>query len=331
MRRPLRLAAALLALAVAGPVRATERTTIVLLPATGSNVEAPQLAAAGDVLRAHLESTGEFAVVRSGPPTTAAEPAPAEAAAAARAAGAALAVTVHVSRLGAVAVARVAAFTPEGAVVHTDELGALGPDDLDPALARLAEGIARGERARELATIDTVTAREEAPLPKMTAWAAAGLRVGSLFPVRRPDPAARSGAASGIGLVFAYDARDWIADASVEGYTSNLDAWRPDPDRALALALGVYRPFSKGNVAPYVGVGAAYTVGRFAWASGQGLQPRAAIGILVGRLSSAAVRLEAGWFLNAFPVRDRATGADVYVHGGMASITLVASEPTARR
>jgi hypothetical protein len=71
-------------------------------------------------------------------------------------------------------------------------------------------------------------------------------------------------------------------------------------------------------------------VNRFGWVSGQGLQPRAMLGVVLGRLSNTAVRVEAGWFVNAFPVRDGGTGADVYVHGGMASITLVASEPTRR-
>ncbi len=324
---PLLAALALLAAPVA---RAASLTTVALLPATGSNVSEGQLAAAGDVLRAHLESTGRFVVVRSGGPTAQAELSARDAGAAARAAGASLAVVVHVARLGETAVVRVAAYAPDGAMVHADQLGALGVDDLDPALDRLAAGLARGGRAADLAEIDTVTAKEERPLRKMTAWMAYGLKIGSLVPVHRPDPSARAGSAGGVGLVWHYDARSWLADVSLEGFTSNLDAWRPDPDRALALAIGAYKPFSKGNVAPYLGLGLAYAVTRFADVSGHGIQPRASAGLILGRLSNVAVRVEAGWFIDAFPVTERGTGRDVWVHGGMGSISIVASEPTVR-
>jgi hypothetical protein len=325
--RPLPLLT-VLALLAAPAARGASPATVALLPATGSNVTDGQLAAAGDVLRAHLEATGRFVVVRAGGSVAGAEASPADAGAAARATGAELAVAVHVARLGETAIVRVAAYAPSGAVVHTDQLGALGVDDLDPALDRLAAGLARRGRAADLARIDTVTAKEERPLRKMTAWMAYGMKIGSLVPVHRPDPAARAGSASGVGLVWHYDARDWLADVTLEGVTSNLDAWRPDPDRALALAIGVYKPFSRGNVAPYLGLGLAYALTRFGDVAGHGLQPRAVAGLLLGRLSNVAVRVEAGWFVDAFPVAERVTGRDVWVHGGLGSLTFVASEPT---
>jgi hypothetical protein len=331
--RHLLSALALVALLSPSASLAVTRTTVALLPATGSNVPEGQLAAAGDVLRAHLEATGRFEVIRAAAlgSTGREEPSAEEAADAARASGASFAVLVHVARLGETAVVRVAAYGPRGEVLHTDQLGALGPDDLDPALQRLAEGLARGGRARELATIDTVTAREEAPLKKMTAWTAVGLKIGSILPVRRPDPDDRSGSASGIGFVWHYDARSFLADVSFEGMTSNLDFWRPDPDRAGAVAVGVYYPLSKANVAPYLGLGLAYAFTRFSNVTGHGIQPRATAGLLIGRLSNVQVRVDLGAFLDAFPVREVGTGKDVYVSGGLASITIVASEPTTRR
>jgi hypothetical protein len=95
--------------------------------------------------------------------------------------------------------------------------------------------------------------------------------------------------------------------------------------------MGVYKPFSKGNVAPYLGAGAAYTVARFNFVTGHGIQPRVLAGVLIGRLSNVVARIEAGWFVNAFPVRDPVTGRDVYSHGALASMTFVASEPTTGR
>jgi hypothetical protein len=326
---PALLAAA--ALLAAPSARGATRTPVALLPALGANVPAGQLAAAGDVLRAHLEGTGHFLVIRAASPSGAAEPTAQEAGWTARENGASIAVVLNVSRLGETAVVRLAAYAPTGALVHEDRIGALGPDDLDPALERLARGLLGGRRAAEIATIDTVTAKEERPLPKMTAFMAGGLKLGSILPVHAPLADVRRGGAGGLGAVWYYDAREWLADVSIEGYTSNLDAWRPDPDRALVIAMGVYRPLSKGNVAPYLGLGAAYTVARFNFVTGHGIQPRALAGVLVGRLSNVAMRIEAGWFVNAFPVREAATGREIYSHGALASMTFVVSEPTVGR
>lgn len=322
---------AAVALLAAPSTRAASRIPVALLPALGSNVPAGQLAAAGDVLRAHLEGTGEFVVIRAASPSGAGEPSAQEAGLTARESGASIAVVLNVARLGETAVVRMAAYAPDGALVHEDRIGALGPDDLDPALERLARGLVGGRRAAEIATIDTVTAKEERPLPKMTAFMAGGLKLGSILPVRAPRTDERRGGAGGIGAVWYYDAREWLADVSLEGYTSNLDGWRPDPDRALVLAMGVYKPLSKGNAAPYLGVGAAYTVARFNFVTGHGIQPRVLAGVLLGRLSNVAARLEVGWFLNAFPVRDPVSGREIYSQGALASMTFVAAEPTTGR
>lgn len=324
--RALSLAAALL---LPGLAAAADRYPIALLPATGSNVAEGTLAAAGDVLRAHLEATGRFVVVRVERRSTTAEATPAEAAEAARAAGASLAVTLHVSRLADRALARLAAYAPDGALLHSDQLPALGADDLDPVLRRLAEGLARGRPGRELAQIDSVTRAEEAPLAKRTAFHAFGLRIGAIFPVVRPD-GDETGGTGGAGLVWHYDARSWLAEVALEGYLSNTDPDRPDRIRQLDFGVGLFLPLSKGDVAPYVGGGLHYAIARLDGATGGGLQPRAAAGLLLGRLSNVAARVEVGAFWNLF-----STGGDgfeeVRARGALLSLTLVASEPTGRR
>jgi hypothetical protein len=316
--RPLLLAALL---AFASSARA-QQYVVVLLPATGSNVPEPQLAAAGDILRAHLESTGRFVVVR-GPATAASEATPFQAAEAARQARASLAIAVHVARLAETGLVRLAAYDPDGRVVHADQLGSLGADDLDPALRRLADGLASGGRARELAQIDSVTAREEEPLRKMASTQSFGLRLGAVLPVRRPAPDASTSSPAGLGLVWQYDARSWMADVAVEGFLSNLDTERPDRDRGLSLGIGAYYPLSRTDVAPYLGGGVAYAANRFDGESGSGIQGRLAAGLVLGRLSDVSVRFEVGWFVNAFPIGEIGTGKDVHVHGGTASLTLV--------
>jgi len=326
MRRSL-LAVTLAVLSL--PAVAAERMPLALLPTTGSNVADATLAAAGDVLRAHLESTGRFETFRVEGPEGGGEPTAADAAAAAREKRASIGVTLHVARLADRAIARLAAYAPDGTLVHADQLPALGADDLDPVLRRLAEGLARGRPGRELAQIDSVTRAEELPLAKRASFHAYGLRVGALLPMRRPGEE-RFGGPGGLGLVWYYDAREFLADISLEGYTSNLDAYRYDRDRALTFGVGLYRPLSKGDVAPYVGGGLHYAITRFDGETGNGLQPRVAAGLLLGRLSDVGARVEVGGFWNLFPMRD-AAGNDVRVAGATISLTMFASEAAARR
>jgi hypothetical protein len=234
-----------------------------------------------------------------------------------------------VSRLADRALARLAAYAPDGALLHTDQLPALGADDLDPVLRRLAEGLARGRPGRTLAQIDSVTRAEEAPLAKMASYQAFGLRLAAMVPMVRPDDR-DVGGPGGLGLVWHYDARSWLAEIALEGYASNLDPDRRDRDRALTFGIGVHLPLSKGDVAPYVGGGLHWAIVRLDGETGSGLQPRAGAGLLLGRLSDVSVRVEVGAFWNLF-TNGGDTFDEVSARGALVSLTLVAAEPHRRR
>jgi hypothetical protein len=307
------------------PAAAGARDFLVLLPATGSNVADGHLAAATDVLRAHLERAG-FRVERAlstAPPGL--DPSSAQAAEAARGAGADLAVTLRVARLGDTFSARLGAYRPDGALSHADELGGRGPDDLDPVLERLALALARERTGRTVAQIHTVTVREEAPLLKQRANAGAAIRLGVLTALDRPDALDRESVLSGLGIAYHHDARTYLVDLGVEAYTSNIDP-RTDPDRALVVAMNVAVPLGKGNVAPFVSAGAGMLWGTFGGAGASGIQARAATGFLLGRLTDVPVRFELGYFWNLFAEREAGTGRDVRVHGLSAAIVLSAIE-----
>jgi hypothetical protein len=304
----------LLVAASAGPAAADDR--LVVLPATGANVHPGHLAAATDVLRSHLERTGRWAVgVASAPAGVAAEPTPAQAGEVARQANAALAVTLRVARLGATASVRLAAYRPDASLAHVDEIGASGPDDLDPAIRRLALGLAEGRTARALAELDSVTEREADPYLRFVATNVFGIRLGSVFVMNRAS-APDSHLASGGGLFWLHDARSWLADLS-------FDVFGTEDDSLVALGLGAYYPFGRRNLAPYLGGGLSY-----AWVDtggrdgGQGLQLRAAAGVLFGRLSTVQLRLEASWAVNAFE-ESPAPGAPAKVpHGPLFTVGL---------
>jgi hypothetical protein len=266
---------------------------VLLLPATGSNLHEGHLAAATDVLRGHLERTGRFTVVRGAPPAPGREPTAAQAGEAARAAGVPLAVTLHLARLGSTASVRLAAVGPDGAVRHTDELVAGTPEDLEPVLRRLAEGLAAGKPARTLAQIDTLTVREADAYAKYAATNVFGIRLGGATLLDRGLDGDAAKVAGG-GIFWLYDARSYLAEIAFEVLDGDAD------DRLTALTLGVYYPLSRGNVAPYVGGGLSY-----AWSSGpgddgHGLALRATGGLLVGRLSNVQLRAELSLFATTF-------------------------------
>jgi hypothetical protein len=308
--RPLTAAVALLA---ALPAAAAQ--SVLLLPATGANIHAGHLAGATDVLRVYLEKAGYAVTLGSAAAAAGQEPTPAQAGEAAAQAGASLAVTLRLARLGANAVARIAAVLPDGRVVRTDELTAGSPEDLDPVLRRLALSVATGRSAQELAELDTVTEREADPFLKYVATHMLGIKLGAYFPQDRADPKLASVSMNGGGIFWMYDARWYLAEVS-------LDLQSADEDTLVAIGIGAYYPFTRGHVAPYVGGGIAYTWADHGGTAGEGIAFRAGGGVIVGRLSTVQFRIDGGVWIDAFPVTETVSGEEHYTWGPQVSLGL---------
>jgi hypothetical protein len=296
MRTPLVTLPCLALLWLAAPAaRAADRT--VLLPATGANVSEAELAAATDLLRGDLEATGRFAVVALGrtPGGNVPEPTPAEAAQEARAAQASLAVTLRISRLGGASTARLAAYRPDGTVLHADQLGAASPDDLEPVLQRLARGLAEARPATETADLDTVTEREARPARRITANHVRGFRLDVSW---LGDRAAGRGVSrlTGGGFFWLYDARSFLAEGSVDYQLGG-------GNHLLDAGLGVYLPLTRDNVTPYLGGGLGWGVVHEWDRTDAGLLAKAAGGVLIGRLTNVQIRAEAGYRFALFDLK----------------------------
>jgi hypothetical protein len=328
-----KLRAALLAsltlsgLALPSRARAANQQRVAVLPMSGVNIHPGYLEAARDIFKDHLMGTGRFYVISvpGHPPDH--EYTPDEALALGRTVQADLVVTTHLVHLSGTARIRLTALrASDGSIAHTDGITtAGGPDDLDPVMKRLAVAFATGKPVAQTGEIDSVTQTEADPYLKQTATRVFGLRLAAAVPFGRSSGDTTT--ATGLGLFWLYDARDFMAEIWIDFFTSSAD-------RASMFDVGIggYYPFSKKNVTPYVGAGAAWSTSNFGGQGASGMRLNPAFGVLMGRLWSVQVRGEVGYFFNLYgektstplttQVGPTASTSTHYGHGPMLTLGL---------
>jgi hypothetical protein len=318
------LAASLLSMT--SPALAAAQTRVAILPMSGVNIHAGYLQAARDIFKDHLIGTGKFYVigVPGSPPDH--EYTPDEALAQGRTAQAELVVATHIVHLSGTARVRLIAYrVGDGSISYTDGVStAGGPDDLDPVLKRLALGMASGKPVAQTGEIDSVTQKEADPYLKQTATKVFGLRLAAAVPFGRP--AGKTTGATGLGLFWLYDARDFMAEVWGDFFASSGG----DTARMFDIGIGGYYPFTRRNVTPYTGAGAAWSSCTLGGRGASGMRLHGAFGMLVGRLWSVQMRAELGYFFNLFGEQSYATnsaGASIptktgYGHGPMLTLAL---------
>jgi hypothetical protein len=298
---PLALAlAGLCVTVVASVAEAAPQEKVGLLPMSGTNVHPGYLDAGRDVLKDHLLDSGRYHVLTVPGSSGSSEVTGEEAVTRARAVGAELAVVTHMSRLSGTGRVRLVVYrVADGSISHADSIAiAGGPDDLDPALKRLAVGLATGNRASQTADIESVTQKEADPLLKQEATRIFGLRLGALVALNRPgdlDPAALPG----IGIFWMYDVRSFIGEVSLDLQTRTND----DEGTSFAIGIGGFYPLTRTNFTPYIGGSMSYAFVDFGGAGASGLRVAPSLGFLFGRLSTVQIRGELGYFFNTFGER----------------------------
>jgi len=295
-----------LLLALAAPRLAAGAEVMALLPATGVNVDEGTMAGAREVLKVHLTRAGVQVVLVPGGVDPFTEPTAAEAVAAGKAAGAHRAGVLRLVGLGTTLRSTLTVYdTASGKPVHQDDMPADTAEDLDPAMERLATAYARGLTAAGVAEIDTVTAKESRPIQRVEAARSFGFRLGMVW----PDTEATLDHGTGLGMFWAYDTRAFLADLTIDG------AWGKEVHQ-LTFGFGAYYPFSKTNVAPYAGGGVRYAWVDYGSFTSNGFQLYLAGGLVVGRLSTVSIRLQAEYWMNTF------TSGGEQVSGAGASLGL---------
>jgi hypothetical protein len=289
--------------------RAAQRVAV--LPVSGVNIHAGYLEAAHDILRDHLMSTHQFEVVNvpGAPPDH--ELTPQEAVELGRSSQSQVVLVTHIVHLAGKSRVRVTAFrTGDGSLAHTDSMvTAGGPDDLDPVLRRLAVGFATGKPVAATGEIDSVTQNEADPYLKQMATKVFGLRLGAIVPVNRPN--GETAPATGVGLFWLYDAREFMGEVWADFFHSSQKITTFD------LGIGGYYPFTRKNVTPYVGVGTAWSSANLGGGGASGMRVHLAGGVLVGRLWSVQFRAELGYFFNLFGEENLERTSTTYGHGPM--------------
>ena len=204
--------------------------------------------------------------------------------------GAELAVVVHLARLSGTGRVRLIAYrVASGALAHADSIAvAGGPDDLDPALKRLAVGLATGKQAGQTADIESVTQKESDPYLKQTANKMFGLRLEALVAFNRPND--ETAAIPGIGVFWMYDARTFLGEIA-------LDVYGSDAGSGFSVGIGGYYPFSRSNLTPYVGTAVVVLLPRLRGRGGQRHPHRAGVRAAVRAAVDGAVPGRAGLLL----------------------------------
>jgi hypothetical protein len=306
------------------------QTRLAVLPMSGVNVHPGYLEAARDIFKDHLMGTGRFYVigVPGLPPDH--EYSAQEAIALGRSVQAELAAVSHLVHLSGTARIRITMFrTSDGSVAHSDSMTtAGGPDDLDPVLKRLAVGFATGKPVNQTAEIDSVTQKEADPYLKQMATRVFGVRLGAVVPLARPSGSVTP--ATGLGIFWLYDAREFMAEVFGDFYTSSGS----NSASIFDFGIGGYYPFSRKNITPYIGGGGAWSVSSLGGAGGTGLRLHGAAGALIGRLWSVQCRADLGYFVNLFGEKNQVYGygqttqtnvastRNVYSHGPMLTLGL---------
>lgn len=324
-------AGAALAAPPAGPMQ-----KVALLPMSGTNVHPGYLDAGRDILKDHLLGTGRFQVISLSGDSGTAEVSGDQAVARGKEVGADLALVTHFTRLSGTGRVRLIAYrVNDGFIAHADSISISGgPDDLDPALKRLAVGLATGKPASQTADIESVTQKDADPLLKQEANKVFGLKLSMLLPLNPPG-GLESEVYPAFGLFWMYDARSFIGEVSMDLMIKGDEG--PDGNEGgggFSVGIGGYYPFTRVNFTPYVGGSLTYAfVNDFGGAGASGIRVMPSVGFLFGRLSTVQIRGDLGYFLNTFGERPEALigtsqppvvqrGSKSYAHGPQFSLGL---------
>jgi hypothetical protein len=160
---------------------------------------------------------------------------------------------VDVEPLGGQLSVRVAHERPPSTVRATRRLSLAGFEEMNVAAGRLAESLVRDKPLAETATVTSVVGADSAPARRKRGETLVGLGL-----IGVSAPAVGVIAAPGAEASLFYETPDVAIGASLAG-ASGEGAGGDGKVGYFAFSVGARHYLSRGDVAPYLGAGAAYT------------------------------------------------------------------------
>jgi hypothetical protein len=311
----------------AWPSAASAQRTVAILPPAGDNVDPSILRASRELLKDHMQRSRAYNVVEIPGEPTREDPDPVQAGKQAAALGAEQAILFRIIHFGTTSRARLTVYAAgTGQVLYWDSIVvAGGPEELDTVIQRLVYAMQTGKPVRDAAEIDTVTDKETETLKRRQANKSFGIHLFTLMPFNTPTGSFT--AVPGGGLFWLYDARSWMADIA-------FDLGVRDGHGTYSASIGGYYPLMREDFTPYIGGVVRWAYMNFGGRGASGLMLQPTFGLLLGRLSSAQLRAEVGYFFDTFgePEKVKSTsqydyseytdGPKHYSHGVLLSVGL---------
>lgn len=191
---------------------------------------------------------------------------------------------------------------PDGAVLGASNMTAASPDDLDAVIGRLARHLVTGQKPAEGESIYEVTDREQEQLKKKRSTYYYNIRVigAHSFTSGLNDFPMKYGA----GFSALYDPRSFLAEVFTNFYGGSEGDFS---EFSWELGVGGYYPLTDLNFCPYVGGTLSLTTHSAEWTgrnwhTDEGLTVGLATGVMLGRTSDIAARIEFRFLIDTFTV-----------------------------
>lgn len=180
--------------------------------------------------------------------------------------------------------------TATGNKVWFDQLKAMGPEDLDPIMQRIAKALGTDKKAADDNDIYAVINNESSQLKQMQTNNSFGLGIGGIQ-ILSPN----STQLTNLSLIWNFDARNFLM-----GIRPSL-AFNTRTDQALFnLVLELYKPHTSKSNTFFYGGGVGFAIADLAGHSGTGLNLGAGGGYLLNRNSAASLQLGANIFFSLY-------------------------------
>jgi hypothetical protein len=180
--------------------------------------------------------------------------------------------------------------TVTGNKVWFDQLKAMGPEDLDPIMQRIAKALGTDKKAVNDNDIYAVTTNEAAELKQKQTNNTIGIGIGG---IQMMSPSSTQ--LTNLSLIWSFDARNIFVD-----FRPSLAFNGRTGDVLFNAALELFKPHTTKSNSFFYGGGVGFSIADMDGHSGNGINIAGGGGYLINRNSSACVQLSSNIFYSLY-------------------------------